>query len=135
MSVISQLASSLGRRDEAPNQVLAQKIAQTRDRCSVQELVVNLSNADKNIQSDCIKVLYEIGERDPALISGYYEEFGSLLNHKNNRLVWGAMTALDAIAEVEPKGIYGFFAMPFQDLLFDQLILFGMRVDCRRRLL
>ena len=62
-------------------------------------------NKDKNIQSDCIKVVYEIGAREPALIAPYYREFGKLLDSKNNRLVWGAMIALDSITEKKPKQI------------------------------
>jgi hypothetical protein len=106
MSVIPKLASSLGRRDEVPNQQLAEQIASKNDMKAVQELVENLANKDKNIQSDCIKVLYEIGERKPALISSYAKEFIALLDNKNNRLVWGAMTALDAITLENPKPMY-----------------------------
>jgi hypothetical protein len=107
MSVIDQLASSLGRRDEVPNQELAQKIASKKDKTAVKELVENLSNKNKNIQSDCIKTLYEIGEKEPFLIADYAKEFGSLLTSKNARLVWGAATALSGIANVNPKGIHG----------------------------
>jgi hypothetical protein len=106
MSVINQLASSLGRRDEIPNQELAQKIASKKDRAAVKELVENLSNKNKNIQSDCIKTLYEIGEKEPGLIAGYYKEFAGLLTSKNGRLVWGAASALSSIAEANPKGVY-----------------------------
>ncbi|MEK7249442.1 MAG: hypothetical protein AAB209_03360 [Bacteroidota bacterium] len=110
MSVIPKLASSLGRREEVPNQQLAEQIASMDDMKAVQELVENLANSnaqkDKNIQSDCIKVLYEIGERKPALISSYAKEFIALLDNKNNRLVWGAMTALDAITLEDPKTMY-----------------------------
>ncbi len=76
----------------------------------VQELVENLVNPnaqkDKNIQSDCIKVLYEIGERKPALIGSYTKEFIELLESNNNRLVWGAMTALDAVTLEKQKAMY-----------------------------
>ncbi len=61
MSDLPKLASSLGRRDEKPNQEL--------------ELVENLNYKDKNIQRDCIKVIYEIGESKPALLSDYAKEF------------------------------------------------------------
>jgi hypothetical protein len=88
------------------NQALAQEVVRTNDTCAVSELIENLSNKDKNIQSDCIKVLYEIGERNPNLIAGYCKVFGELLDSKNNRLVWGAMTALDHIALAAPKGAY-----------------------------
>lgn len=110
MSILTKLASSLGRRDEVPNQELAEQIVATNDAAAVKELVENLSNKDKNIQSDCIKVLYEIGERNAALIAGYRNEFGKLLDSKNNRLVWGAMTALDAIAAENPKGVHSLLA-------------------------
>jgi hypothetical protein len=104
--VIDKLATSLKRRDEAPNQELAQSIADRGDRIAVNELVDNLSNRNKKIQSDCIKVLYEIGERKPGLISDKAKEFVGLLGSENNRLVWGAMTALDSITLKNPEMIY-----------------------------
>ena len=107
MSVLEKLATALGRRDEVPNQELAWDIVRERNAAAVQELVENLANKNKGIQNDCIKTLYEIGAAKPELIARYYKEFGRLLESKNNRLVWGAMTALDAIALTEPKGVYG----------------------------
>jgi hypothetical protein len=105
-SVIDKLATSLNRRDEIPNQELAQRIVDRGDKKAVKELVDNLTNRDKSIQGDCIKVLYEIGERKPTLIADYVKEFVSLLGSKNNRLVWGAMTALDTITLQNPEAIY-----------------------------
>ncbi|HEX5154591.1 MAG TPA: hypothetical protein VFW07_24260 [Parafilimonas sp.] len=106
MSILNKLASSLNRRDELPNQELAKQIADKNDNEAVKELVANLANKSKDIQNDCIKVLYEIGERKPVLIAGYAKEFIGLLDHKNNRLQWGAMTAIDAITFENPKLIY-----------------------------
>jgi hypothetical protein len=107
MSVIEKLSSSLNQRDDIANQQLAEEIISSKDKNAVKELVANLRNKDKNIQSDCIKVLYEIGERgSPELLAQYYKEFGELLVNKNNRLIWGAMTALDTITSVNPKGIF-----------------------------
>ncbi len=107
MGAIDLLASSLNRRDDKANQDLAVEIIKSQKSDWVKELAENLNSRDKNIQSDCIKVLYEIGERGAAeLIAPYYKEFGKLLASKNNRLVWGAMTALDTIASVDPKGVY-----------------------------
>jgi HEAT repeat protein len=106
MSVIPKLANSLDRRDEVPNQELAKQIAKKKDKKAVQELVDNLSNKSKDIQNDCIKVLYEIGEINPSLISDYAKEFIALLDHKNNRLQWGAMTAINTITLENPKVIY-----------------------------
>jgi hypothetical protein len=107
MSVITKLASSLGRRDEAPNQALAEQTVEKADSRAVAELVDNLANKNKNIQSDCIKVLYEIGYRKPSLIAPYVKVFLALLDERSNRLVWGAMIALDAIASERPKELFG----------------------------
>ena len=106
MSVLSGLASSLGRRDEVPNQELAVRIVAENDQKSVLELVENLSNKNKSIQNDCIKVLYEIGEKKPDLIAGYHQEFITLLSSKNNRLQWGAMTALKTITKGNPDVVF-----------------------------
>jgi hypothetical protein len=106
MSVIPKLASSLNRNDEAPNQELAQAIAETEDRAAVDELVANLTNKDSAIASDCIKVLYEIGGRQPALIADHAAAFTGLLRNRNNRLVWGSMTALGAIAHLKAADIW-----------------------------
>jgi len=106
MSVINKLATSLNRRDEVPNQELAKQIAGKNNKAAVQELIDNLSNKNKDIQSDCIKVLYEIGELKPALLAPYAKDLIALLSSKNNRLQWGAMTALNTITAEEPKMIY-----------------------------
>ncbi len=106
MSIIGQLAFSLNRRDEVPNQELAKQIADSNDRNAVKELTDNLHNKNKGIQNDCIKVLYEIGVVKPSLIVGYLNEFVELLDNGNQRLQWGAMTALSALTLENPKKIY-----------------------------
>jgi hypothetical protein len=107
MSVIEKLATTLQIRSDEPNQKLADEIIETKDGTAVQELVQNLFQKNKAIQSDCIKVLYEIGERGtPELIAPYWKEFLRLLSSKNNRLVWGAMIALDMIALLKPKELF-----------------------------
>ncbi|MEZ4827965.1 MAG: hypothetical protein R3C61_17030 [Bacteroidia bacterium] len=106
MSIIDRLSSALGRRDEEPNIELAREIAAGENSAAVQELVAHINDKDKAIQSNCIKVLYEIGEIKPALIAPFAGEFVTLLGSKNNRLQWGAMTALDAITSHNPRPIY-----------------------------
>ena len=105
INVIDHLASSLNRRDEAPNLELAEAIVKAKDKTAVAALVKNLSNK-KAIQNDCIKVLYEIGARDPQLIVDYVHEFVGYLSSKNNRLQWGAMTALSSLVNVRSETIY-----------------------------
>lgn len=106
-NILDRLASSLGKRDEMPNEELAKAIAAAGDTASVQSLVDHLGNKSSAIQSDCIKVLYEIGALKPQLIAPHLEVFLPLLRHKNNRLQWGAMTALHSIAALNPAGVYG----------------------------
>ncbi|MES2779020.1 MAG: hypothetical protein V4651_03885 [Bacteroidota bacterium] len=110
MTILTKLSSSLNRRDEVPNRELAKGIATAKDKKAVQELVENLSSKNKDIQNDCIKVLYEIGTLNPALIAPFAADFVALLDSKNNRLQWGAMTALHTIAQENPKIIYNALA-------------------------
>ncbi|HHJ52552.1 MAG TPA: hypothetical protein ENJ89_05115 [Caldithrix abyssi] len=106
MSVIDRLASMQGRSDDVPNQELAKELAEKKDSPAIEEIVRNLNNKNKRIQSDCIKVLYEIGYIEPQLIQPYADTFLSLLESKNNRLVWGGMIALSTIAPLQPDRIF-----------------------------
>ena len=98
MSILNKLSSALGRRDEVPNQELAIELIKTKNHKGIKEAAENLFNNNKMIQNDCIKVLYEIGYKNPELIKDYAESFIRLLKSRNNRLVWGSMTALSTIA-------------------------------------
>jgi hypothetical protein len=51
-------------------------------------------------------VLYEIGTLKPALIVAHVNSFIELLGNKNNRLQWGAMTALHTITNEKPDVVY-----------------------------
>ena len=106
MSIITSLASSLGRRDEVPNQELARALAAKKDEAGIREIAENLWNKDKNIQADCIKVLYEIGYIEPKLVADYAGDFVKLLKSRNNRLVWGGMTALAEAAKANPDAVF-----------------------------
>jgi len=106
MSILKRLASSLDRRDEVPNQQLAHELAARKDKAGIHEIAENLWNKNKNIQADCIKVLYEVGYIEPKLIAGYAEDFVKLLRSKNNRLVWGGMTALAEVAKASPEAVF-----------------------------
>lgn len=104
--VKERLASTLGRRDEEPNIQLAQEIAKTKDSKSVEELIQLIKGKQKDLQNDSIKVLYEIGEITPELISSYWKDFIEALTSKNNRLQWGAMSALKTISLIVPDQIF-----------------------------
>jgi hypothetical protein len=106
MSVIEKIAFFRGRRDEAPNQELAHELARTANQSAIAEIAENLWHKNAQVQSDCIKVLYEIGYRDPKLVDVYWADFLKLLRSRNNRLVWGAMIALSTIAESKADELF-----------------------------
>jgi hypothetical protein len=101
MSVLNEIAWFQHRRDEIPNQILAKKLAEGDDVEGIAEIACNLWNPEPNIQSDCLKVLYEIAYLRPELAAPYYEDFLKLLKQRNNRLVWGGMIAIAAIAHLK----------------------------------
>ena len=106
MSVLNRLATALNRRDEVPNQELARDLAAKKDKAGIREVAENLWNKDKAIQADCIKVLYEVGYIKPKLIAPYADDFAKLLKSKNNRLVWGGMTALAEASKADPDAVF-----------------------------
>ncbi len=106
MSILEKIAYLQDRKDEVPNQELAKELVETNNVEGIREIAENLFNSDKNIQSDCIKVLYEAGYLKPDMIAEYVGDFIKLLRSRNNRLVWGAMLALSTIAAIKADEIY-----------------------------
>jgi hypothetical protein len=102
MSVLEQISFFKHIHNGVPNQELAKKLAASKDQAGIAEIASHLWEKNANIQSDCLKVLYEIGYLDPALIAIYVPEFLKLAKEKNNRLVWGAMIALSRTAVLNP---------------------------------
>ena len=104
--MIEKLACKLGRKDEEPNIELAELLCRNKDADGIREIIDGLKGTERAVANDCIKVLYEIGERKPELISAYADDFLALLTSRNNRLVWGGMTALAAMSDLSPEPIY-----------------------------
>ena len=104
--MIEKLARKLGRNDEAPNIELAEYLCASRDREGIKEIVDGLKGKDKAVANDCVKVLYEIGERAPELVADFADVFISGLESGNNRLVWGCMTALANISRLSAGQIF-----------------------------
>jgi hypothetical protein len=106
MTALQEIAFSLGKRDDVPNQLLAKKLSDKSDTAGIQELVEHLHDKNSNIASDCLKTLYEVGVIQPALIEKYAREFLKLLTSPNNRMVWGAMITLSTIAARQADTLY-----------------------------
>ena len=102
MGTLEKLACSLGRNDEEPNIKLANDLIKTKNKKGIKEIIDGINNPKEQIANDCIKVLYEIAGIVPELISEYADTFVQLLLSRNNRLVWGSMTALSKIAALNP---------------------------------
>jgi hypothetical protein len=76
--VLDRIAFFQNRRDEIPNQQLAKELAETQNRAGIKEIEANLQSKNHNVQSDCLKVLYEIGYLKPDLIVDYVSDFLAL---------------------------------------------------------
>jgi len=100
------ILESIKRRDEKANIELAVLISTANDSKSVSKLFELLNNSKKEFQYDCIKTIYEIGARNPELISPHLNELLPYLKNKNNRLVWGAMTSISSVASMIPTKIF-----------------------------
>jgi HEAT repeat protein len=99
LSVLDMLASALGRNDERPNVALAEALAAAPDPNAIRELIGALATGSAAIRHDAIKVLYELGERRPELFGAAdVAAFVATLASRSNRLVWGAVSALAAVA-------------------------------------
>jgi len=105
MGALDRLASALGRRDEQPNIALAAAIAEAGDKRAVAELAAALTGAARPLRHDAIKALYEIGALKPELIAPHAEAFVVLLAARDNRMVWGALSALDHVCDAAPATV------------------------------
>ncbi|WP_125605141.1 hypothetical protein [Lapidilactobacillus bayanensis] len=105
MSRIEQLASQQGAKGQQLNIDLAEDLVASHDLAGIQEIVAGLT-AKQKIANDCIKVLYEVGARQPELIADNVQVFLNGLTSKNNRLVWGSMTALAEIVNLRTAEIF-----------------------------
>ena len=104
--MIERLACKQKRNDEEPNIELAEDLCSNEDTDGILEIVGGLRDMDRAVANDCIKVLYEIGERKPELICVYANIFIACLRSKNNRLAWGSMVALAKIVSLTPEVIF-----------------------------
>jgi len=100
MTIANRLASALERNDERPNVALAEALSASPDPDAVAELAGLLTTGDRKQRHDAIKVLYELGERDPEQIAPHFDIFVSLLSTRDNRMRWGTMSALAALAPI-----------------------------------
>jgi hypothetical protein len=107
---MSDLLNRLGylqtRRDRTPNLDLARDLAARDDTAGIREIAENMWNDNKNIHTDCMNVMYELGRVDPNLITPYAGDFIKFLKSKHQIMAQGAIIALAEIAKVKPDFIF-----------------------------
>jgi len=106
MSIASKLASAQERRDQDLNIALAEHIAQSGSASDVMELLAFAQTGARPQKHDAIKTLYEIGKRAPDLIAPHLDAFADLIAGKDNRMVWGGMTAIAVITPWNTKPVH-----------------------------
>ena len=106
MRAADLLASALERNDERPNVALAETLTAAPDEAAVAELAALLVKGDTAQRHDAIKVLYELGERDPNQIAPHFDTFIALLATRDNRMRWGTMSALAALAPIRQTALF-----------------------------
>lgn len=64
-----------------------------------------LTSGTKPKRHDAIKALYEIDVREPKLIAPHFIAFIDALSLRDNRMLWGARSAIDTLGNICPDQI------------------------------
>ncbi|MDW3196472.1 MAG: hypothetical protein R8G66_29120 [Cytophagales bacterium] len=98
-NVIGRFSSSLDRRDQGPNEVIAQAIVDDAGGDLLEEVVqVIHSKAATRTINDVVMTLMAVSRIHPKLLVQKADVFIDLLESKSNRQVWGSMIALANMA-------------------------------------
>lgn len=120
--MLERTAFGLERSDEEPNIALAEELCRDRNLAGIAEIAEGLDSKEPRLANDCIKVLYEIGARNPELIAVDTENFLRLLHSPNNRLVWGGMTALTYVTHLRSETVFGSLELVLEALAHGSVI-------------
>ena len=104
MSIIDQLASRVGTRQEAPNEKVARLCVEHPEYLN--EIQDNLKSKDKRVQGDCAEVFAEVAKIKPELTAKYIEDLLTMLATKNNRALWEGLAAISLVAPLTADRIY-----------------------------
>ncbi|MBN1139587.1 MAG: hypothetical protein JXM73_23625 [Anaerolineae bacterium] len=100
MTILNDLASSLGQRNENANRAVADRVQ--ADLSLLDELAGGLSASNVKLVGDCAEVFTMIAEHSPQAVAPYLPHLIPLLNSKNGRVRWEAMHALAFTARHVP---------------------------------
>jgi len=107
MPISDKLAYAMGHRDQGPNKILAQKIADSEDVGALKELkALVLSDADKRLRMDAALAIAYVGESKPEMLVDFVDFVLEMLNDPIDRVGWGSMIALSYISPLQPSKMY-----------------------------
>ena len=97
LDVARQLAGALGTRDFSPNAELAKRIVAARDERAVHALAELVAGGTRRQARDAVHALFEVARAAPEVVVGLLPELIDWLESPQHNVVWGAMTALEAV--------------------------------------
>lgn len=101
------LSSGVGRKDQLPNKELADKIVRNMDPGLLEQLIMFYqTRPGEKLENDIVMVLKEVSCSRPDLLSRYIPRFFDILKSSSNQQVWGAMTILSRLVQIDPDSIY-----------------------------
>ena len=102
-----RLACALERNDEEPNIKLAQSLAKQKDISGeILELFGIVNHGTKAQKHDAVKVLYELAALRSEAFGDKVNFAIDLLDTKDNRLVWGALTLVSEITHTDADRVF-----------------------------
>ncbi len=95
MNIVDRFSSSLDQRDQGPNEVIAQQVADENNLTLLGEVIqVIHSSASVRIKNDAVMVLMALSRINAAHLKEYVDLLVGILTSKSNRQVFGGMIAL-----------------------------------------
>ncbi len=107
MSIKEKLSYVKGRGDQGPNKQLAQEIVEKEGHDSIRELIALFDTKPHvAIQKDCSLTLAWIAKTNPQMMVHYTDYFLNKLGNPVNRVIWGSMITLTAIAPFQQEKLF-----------------------------
>ena len=103
MSILEQLASSVGSHSQQANVEVAQKCV--AKPALLAEIVAGMTSKNARQAGDCAEVITKVGETHPKLIVPFAAALRPFLHHKNGRVRWESAHAYGLIAGLIPQTI------------------------------
>lgn len=104
--ITDRFASSLDRRDQGPNEAIAQEIAEGKTVDLLRDVTnVLKSKAGVRHKNDAVMVMMALSRIAPHFLVDHLDLLLELLKSKSNRQVFGSMIALANVAPLSPEPV------------------------------